>query len=100
MGDIVYVIKTTAAILYAAGADTTVSSIIGCILAILLYPSVQRKAQAEIDEVIGGGRLPQFEDRERLPYVNALVKETLRWRVSAPIGQFISAFTFIFVALE
>jgi hypothetical protein len=79
-------IKTTAAILYGGGADTTVSSIKGCILAMMLFPSVQRKAQAEIDTVIGDGRLPRFEDRERLPYVNALVKETLRWLPVTPLG--------------
>lgn len=79
-------IKSTAAIMYAGGADTTVSSIKGCILAMMLYPSVQRKAQAEIDAVIGDGRLPQFEDRQRLPYVDALVKETLRWLPVTPMG--------------
>lgn len=79
-------IKSTAAIIYAGGADTTVSSIKGCILAMILFPSVQRKAQAEIDSVVGDGRLPQFEDRVRLPYVNALVMETLRWIPVAPLG--------------
>lgn len=33
-----------------------------------LHPEVQRKAQAEIDAVIGNDRLPNFEDREDLPY--------------------------------
>lgn len=79
-------IKTTAAFMYAAGADTTVSSMRGFILAMTLCQSVQKKAQAEIDAVIGDGRLPQFEDRERLPYVNAIVKETLRWLPVAPLG--------------
>jgi hypothetical protein len=79
-------IKTTASIMYGAGADTSVSSIRGFILAMTLFPSVQRKAQAEIDAVIGAGRLPQFEDRERLPYVNALVKETLRWLPVTPLS--------------
>ncbi len=43
-------------------------------LLITLHPSIQKKAQAEIDDVVGRDRLPNFEDRERLPYVNALLK--------------------------
>ncbi|KAK0209261.1 cytochrome P450 [Desarmillaria ectypa] len=54
--------------------------------AILLYPEVQAKAQAEIDAVIGDDRLPRFDDRERLPYVNALVLEVTRWHTVGPTG--------------
>ncbi|EXA33528.1 hypothetical protein FOVG_15243 [Fusarium oxysporum f. sp. pisi HDV247] len=72
-------IKQTAAVMYAGGADTTVSSIHGFVLAMLLFPDVQRKAQQEIDSVVGSDRLPQFDDRDNLPYVDALIKETLRW---------------------
>ncbi len=54
----------------------------------LLYPEVQAKAQAEIDAVIGNDRLPRFDDRESLPYVNALVLEVTRWHTVAPIGQY------------
>ncbi len=59
----------------------------------LLYPEAQAKAQAELDAVIGDDRLPQFEDRERLPYVNALVLEVLRWHTVAPTGQYMSGFS-------
>ncbi|KAL9563850.1 hypothetical protein ACKAV7_012022 [Fusarium commune] len=79
-------IKQTAAVMYAGGADTTVSSIRGFVLAMLLFPEVQRKAQQEIDSVIGTERLPQFEDRDNLPYVDALIKETLRWIPVTPMG--------------
>jgi cytochrome P450 len=51
-----------------------------------VYPEVQRKAQEEIDRVVGTGRLPTFEDRENLPYVDAIIKEALRWHPVAPIG--------------
>ena len=51
-----------------------------------LYPDVQSKAQAELDAVVGTGRLPEFEDRHSLPYTSALVKELLRWHVVGPIG--------------
>ncbi|KAK7421223.1 hypothetical protein QQX98_002353 [Neonectria punicea] len=79
-------IKNTAAILYGAGADTTVSTITSFVLAMLLFPEVQLVAQKEIDNIVGGDRLPGFEDRAELPYVNALVKETLRWLPVVPIG--------------
>lgn len=51
-----------------------------------LYPKVQRKAQEEIDQVVGNGRLPSFDDREALPYVNALALEATRWHQVAPLG--------------
>lgn len=52
----------------------------------VLYPDVQKKAQAEIDAVVGQDRLPTFTDRDSLPYVNALFKEVLRWHTSVPLG--------------
>lgn len=55
-------------------------------LAMALYPDVMRKAQAEIDAVVGRDRLPTFADREHLPYLRAMVKEVLRWRPVGPLG--------------
>lgn len=60
----------------------------------VLNPHIQTRAQAQIDDVIGfsdnaGVRLPTFEDRERLPYVNAIVKEVLRWNPSVPLGKYL-----------
>ncbi|KAK0436540.1 cytochrome P450 [Armillaria borealis] len=52
----------------------------------LLYPDIQIKAQAEIDAVIGDDRLPRFDDREHLPYVNALALEVSRWHTIGPLG--------------
>lgn len=52
----------------------------------VLYPDVQRKAQAEIDAVIGNDRLPNFEDMDSLPYVTAIAKESLRWHTISPQG--------------
>ncbi|KAG8971520.1 hypothetical protein FRC05_010997 [Tulasnella sp. 425] len=51
----------------------------GLLLAMVLFPSVQEKAQAEIDRVVGTDRLPTLEDEEHLPYLHALVLEALRW---------------------
>ena len=52
-----------------------------------LYPEVQKKAQAEIDAVVGPNRLPDFHDRPSLPYINALVKESSRWNLVLPLGK-------------
>ncbi|KAG7451799.1 cytochrome P450 [Guyanagaster necrorhizus] len=79
-------IKWLAGSLYAGGADTTVASIYAFFKAMLLYPDVQAKAQAEIDAVVGDDRLPRFDDRERLPYVNALALEVTRWHTVGPTG--------------
>ena len=49
-------------------------------------PDVQRKAQEEIDRVIGTDRLPLLSDRGSLPYVEALIKEVARWHPTAPTG--------------
>ena len=48
------------------------------ILAMVLYPEAQRRAQEEIDRVVGKGYLPAFEDLDKLPYVTAIFYEVLR----------------------
>ena len=45
----------------------------------LLYPDCQKRAHEEIDTVIGRNRLPELSDRERLPYVESVMQETLRY---------------------
>jgi cytochrome P450 len=57
----------------------SVSTLSSFFLAMLLYPEVLKKAREELDRVIGRGRLPDFTDRDSLPYVTAIVKETLRF---------------------
>ena len=52
-----------------------------------LYPEVQKRAQRELDQVVGRGRLPSFHDRESLPYVSNVVKEALRWKAVSPMGE-------------
>jgi cytochrome P450 len=49
-------------------------------------PEVQRKAQDEIDAVVGTDRLPTFADRSSLPYVEAVYLETLRYTAPVPLG--------------
>ncbi|KAI0824638.1 cytochrome P450 [Trametes gibbosa] len=79
-------VKNAASSLYAGGADTTVSAINTFYLAMTLFPDVQKKAQAEIEAVIGTERLPTAEDRENLPYCQALFLEVLRWNNVAPLA--------------
>lgn len=45
-----------------------------------------RKAQAEIDSIVGAERMPDFEDYDTLPYIAGVVNETLRWRPVAVLG--------------
>jgi cytochrome P450 len=52
----------------------------------LAYPSAQARAHAELDEVVGRARPPTFADVPFLPYIRAMVKETLRWSSIAPLG--------------
>lgn len=44
----------------------------------LLYPDVQKKAQEELDRVLGKDRLPDFSDEASLPYITAVLQEVLR----------------------
>ncbi|EJF57201.1 cytochrome P450 [Dichomitus squalens LYAD-421 SS1] len=50
------------------------------------YPEVLKKAQAELDAVLGPNRLPEFSDTSSLVYVNAVIKEALRWQVVVPFS--------------
>jgi cytochrome P450 len=52
----------------------------------VLYPDVQRRAQEEIDSVLGHGHLPDFGDEDALPYLKAVLHELLRWSPAGPFG--------------
>lgn len=62
------------------------SSISSFLLAMTLHPEIQRKGQEEIDVVIGKDRLPTFEDRLSLPYVEAIYREVMRLHPPIPSG--------------
>ncbi|SJL10290.1 related to O-methylsterigmatocystin oxidoreductase [Armillaria ostoyae] len=72
--------------MYAAGAETTSGVMSWWTLAMIVYPETQKRAQAELDAVVGRDRLPSFADYEHLPYIRAMVKEALRWRMVDPVG--------------
>ncbi|KAG8965056.1 hypothetical protein FRC05_003371 [Tulasnella sp. 425] len=68
------------------GVDTTQYTLKNFLLAMSLYPSVQSRAREEIDRIIGTGRCPDFTDQAHLPYVHAILLESLRWNPPAPAG--------------
>jgi len=79
-------VKWTASTMYASSIDTTIVTISAFILAMVLNPDILKRAQAEIDSVIGKDRLPELGDRDSLPYVSAVFTESLRWSCPSPLG--------------
>ncbi|KAI9434734.1 cytochrome P450 [Russula earlei] len=79
-------IKETLGSLFQAGSDTTVNSMTPLFVALILYPEVQKRAQAELDLVLSRDRLPALEDKPRFPYIEAMCKEFTRWRMVTPMG--------------
>ncbi|KAH9912858.1 cytochrome P450 [Epithele typhae] len=78
--------RDVAAVVFSAGVDTTASTMKSFFLAMVLYPEVQKKAQAELDAVVGPTRLPDFSDRPSLVYINAIIREMYRWMPVPPIA--------------
>ena len=73
--------------LFGAGSDTSAASLQSFILAMTAFgEEVLPKAWEELDRVIGSDRPPTWTDEPDLPYVRAIVKETLRWRPVAVLG--------------
>ncbi|KIJ64011.1 hypothetical protein HYDPIDRAFT_175746 [Hydnomerulius pinastri MD-312] len=79
-------VRWTANSMYSGRLDPTITTISHFVLAMVQHPEVLKRAQAEIDSVTGQNRLPACEDRERLPYCNAIFTETLRWGVPVPLN--------------
>jgi cytochrome P450 len=80
-----FIQKWAALSLYLGGVDTTVSSTMTFFLAMTVFPEVQKIAQEEVDRVIGSDRLPVSADRANLTYIEAIMKETHRWHLVAPM---------------
>ncbi|THU79819.1 cytochrome P450 [Dendrothele bispora CBS 962.96] len=84
-------IAGAAGTVYSAGGETSYASLQTFILAMTLYPEVQRSAQDEIDRVLGVhdkrvSRLPEIEDRENLLFVECVLQELFRWHPVVPLG--------------
>ena len=98
-------IKQVAGTIYSTGIDTVCPSVLDIqemtnyarlqlsatlvvfFRAMLENPDVQTRAQKEIDAVVSRGHLPDFSDEKALPYITAVLKETIRWWPVAPIGE-------------
>ncbi|TCD64630.1 hypothetical protein EIP91_003832 [Steccherinum ochraceum] len=81
-----YALKTSAVTIYGGAADTTAGQYHGFLLLMMLYPDARKKAQQELDRVVGPDRLPDYSDRDRLPYLEACIAEAMRCHVVAPLG--------------
>jgi hypothetical protein len=79
-------LKYAAATAFLGSAETTSSTLMTFTLAMVENPHVWRRAQAEIDSVVGIDRLPEFSDRESLPYIEAIMREVFRWVPVIPLG--------------
>ncbi|KZV68656.1 cytochrome P450 [Peniophora sp. CONT] len=80
------IVRDGCATFHSVASDTTMSALLMFLLAMLYAPEAQKRAQQELDSVTGGHRLPEFSDRTSLPYIDALVKEVLRWQSVVPLG--------------
>jgi len=74
-----------AMLLYMGGQETTHTALRVLALAVAHNPAVMRAAQVQLDAVCGE-RPPTFDDRNKLPYIEALIKEVMRWRPGVPMG--------------
>ncbi|CAE7203775.1 unnamed protein product, partial [Rhizoctonia solani] len=83
-------IKIVASNLYGAGADSSSALLQSFFLAMTLYPRVQAKAQAEIDAYLTSARVLTIDDREHLPYTQAVISEVTRWH---PVANIVARYT-------
>ncbi|KAF9552595.1 cytochrome P450 [Agrocybe pediades] len=81
-------VQNIAYTVYGAASDTTIALTKSFFYLMAKHPEVQKKAQAEIDRVVGSKRLPDFEDRSsgRMPYMEALYRELQRYAAPLPLG--------------
>ncbi|KAI3007919.1 hypothetical protein CBS147346_2860 [Aspergillus niger] len=73
-------------VMMEGGSDTGSTMLLVMIQALALHPEIQQRARAELDAVCGEHRSPTWEDFPRLPYINMIVKETMRWRPVTPLA--------------
>jgi hypothetical protein len=62
-------------VLIEGGSDTTSAYIQSLILALIAYPESQKKAQEEIDRVVGEHRMPTLDDLDQMPYIRSMILE-------------------------
>ncbi|KAK9401456.1 cytochrome P450 2J2-like [Crotalus adamanteus] len=67
--------------LLIGGAETSTTTLYWGLLYLLKYPDVQEKVHHEIDAILGPSQTITYEDRNRLPYTNAVLHEIVRYRL-------------------
>uniref|UniRef100_A0A6J0UMX2 Cytochrome P450 2J6-like isoform X3 n=1 Tax=Pogona vitticeps TaxID=103695 RepID=A0A6J0UMX2_9SAUR len=72
--------------LFLAGSETTARTLQWGLLYMMAYPEIQEKCQQEMDAVLGNNACLKCDDRERLPYTNAVIHEILRFSSVVPLG--------------
>ncbi|KAL7405400.1 hypothetical protein ABVT39_000079 [Epinephelus coioides] len=74
--------------LIIAGTETTTNTLRWAMLYMALYPNIQERVHREIDSVLYNGRAPTLEDKQKMPYVEAVLHEVLRFCNIVPLGIF------------
>lgn len=77
---------TIVAELLTAGTETTATTLQWFFKAATLYPNFVARAYEELDQVIGQGRMPGWEDEGRLPYMSCVITELHRWASASPLA--------------
>ncbi|KAG8779483.1 hypothetical protein FRC16_003412 [Serendipita sp. 398] len=80
------VAQDSVAVMFGAGVNTTTTSVINFLYAMMLHPHLQQKVQAELDDRIGQNRIISGEDIPNLPYAEAAWRESWRWHAPVPLG--------------
>ncbi|KAL4568675.1 hypothetical protein LXL04_024290 [Taraxacum kok-saghyz] len=70
--------------LFVAGTDTTSNSLEWAMAELLCNPHIMTKAKKELEEVVGKAKIIEESDIQRLPYLQCIVKETLRIHPPVP----------------
>ncbi|KAG2115720.1 cytochrome P450 [Suillus discolor] len=78
--------KAIALSVYSAGMETTATVLQTFLLAMVLFPDIQVRARAEIDQVVRHDKMPCLDDRASLPYIDAILREVMRWYPITPLG--------------
>ncbi|MCE0481062.1 hypothetical protein HAX54_038459 [Datura stramonium] len=77
-------IKSMLLDIFGAGTDTTTSTLEWAMAEVLKQPEIMKKAQVELAEIIGKEKLVEEVDVFRLPYLQCIIKETLRMHPPVP----------------